>query len=235
MKTEKKRRRPSPALVVVTTAIVVIIGTPLIGRLSARRHRVTARVEIASPAPPLERSPSQAPASGAFLPDGEVARLALRAREATGLLMGLAVLAVNEQMNNRRLTDVESLVNMMARRNLFPPGVNRTAVQGALSSDRATIYVRYRPLPLGVEVVSIGRERLDGPALIARGAAGADDNSGALLIVARRIEGVRLPEPFAPLADVADLDWNVEHLRERQFAPQEIDTLNNWAQQYAGK
>jgi hypothetical protein len=235
MRREEKRWRPSPALVVVTTAIVVIIGTPLVGRLSARRHRVTARVEIASPAPPLERSPSQAPASGAFLPDGEVARLALRAREATGLLMGLAVLAANEQMNNRRLADVESLINLMARRNLFPPGVNLAAAQGGLSSDRATIYVRYRPLPLGVEVVSIGRERLDGSALIARLTAGADDNSGALLLVARRIEGVRLPEPFAPLANVVALNWSVEPLRERQFTPQEIDTLNNWAQQYAGK
>jgi hypothetical protein len=235
MKTEKKRWRPSPALVVVTTAIVVIIGTLLIGWLSARRYRVTARVEIAGPAPHLERSISQAPAPDAFLPDGEVARMASRAREGTGLLMGLVVLAVNEQMNDRRLTDVESLINLMAQRNLFPPGVNRTAAQGALSSGRGTIYVRYRPLPLGVEVVSIGRERLDGPALIARLTAGAEDNSGALLFVARKVEGVRLPGPFAPLADVVALNWSVEALRERQFTPQEIEALNNWAQQYAGK
>jgi len=235
MKTGISRWRPSPALVAVTTAIVVIAGTLLIGWLSARRYRVTARVEIAGPVPSLERSISQAPAPDAFLPGGEVARLASRTREATGLLMGLAILAVNEQMNNRRLTDVESLINLMAQRNLFPPGVNRAPTQGTLSSDRASIYVRYRPLPLGVEVVSIGNERLDGPALIARLTAGADDDSGALLFVARKIEGVRLPEPFAPLADVAALDWSVEPLRECQFTPQEIDALNIWAQQYAGK
>jgi hypothetical protein len=174
------------------------------------------------------------PAPGAILPDGEVARLAMRAREATGLLMGLAVLAVNEQMNNRRLIAVESLTSLMAQRNLFPPGVNWTETQGALSSDHATIYVRYRPQPLGIEIVSIGRERIDGPALIARLTAGPGV-SGALLLVARKTEGVRLPEPFAPLAGVAALNWSVEPLRERQFTPQEINTLNNWAQQYAGK
>src|SRR2546422_10006485 len=99
MKREKRRWRPSPALVVITTAIVVIAGTLLIGWLSARRYRVTARVEIADPEPLPEQLISQAPAPGAFLTDGEVARTAARIREADGLLMGLTVLSVSEQMN----------------------------------------------------------------------------------------------------------------------------------------
>src|SRR5262245_17525626 len=168
MKTEKRRRSPSPALVVVTTAIVVVAGTLLIGWLSARRYRVTARVEIAGPEPPLERSLSRTPVTGAFLTDGEVARTASRIREASGLLMGLSVLALGEQMNNRPPAGVEALIELLARRDLLPPGVSRTSAKGALVSDRATIYVRYRPLPLGVEVISIGREKMDGPAVIAR-------------------------------------------------------------------
>ena len=235
MKTDGKRWRLSPPLVVVTTAMIVVASTILLGWLNARSYRVKARVEIADPAIDGYAAASSVPSNVSGLPDGEVARMAARVREATGLLMGLSMLAINEQMNNRRLLDVESLINLMARSNLFPPGVNRTAAQGVLSSDRATIYVRYRSLPLGVEVVSIGRERLDGPAIIVRLTAGADDNSGALLLVAKRIEGVRLPEPFAPLADIAALNWSVEPLRERQFTPQEIDALNIWAQQYAGK
>ncbi len=235
MKTDGKRWRPSPPLVVVATAMIVIATTMLLGWLNARSYRVKARVEI--PDPVVEHSAAASPASGnlSTLPDGEVARMAARVREATGLLMGLTMLAVSEQMNDRSLTNVEALINLMARRNLFPPGVNQAGAQGVLSSDHATIYVRYRPAPLGVEVVSIVHERLDGPALIARLTTGADDNSGALLFVARQTEGAKLPEPFAPLADIAALNWSIEPLRERQFTPQEIDSLNAWAQQYAGK
>lgn len=235
MKIDRKRWRPSPSLVVVTTAVTIIASMMLLGWLSARSHRVKARVEIADPV--IDVSPAASPASAdvSGLPDGEVARMAMRVREATGLLMGLTMLTVNEQMNNRSPAGVEALINLMAQRDLFPPGVNRADAQGVLSSDHATIYVRYRPAPLGLEVVSIGREQLDGLAVITRLTTGGDDNSGVLLFVARKIEGVKIPEPFAPLADIAAMNWSIELLRERQFTPQEIDSLNMWAQQYAGK
>jgi hypothetical protein len=233
MKTEKRRWRPSPVLVVVTTAIVVVAGTLLIGWLSARRYRVTARVEIAGPAPPLERSISQAQTPGALLTDGEVARTAARIREASGLLMGLSVLALGEQMNNRPPARVEALIDLMARRDLLPPGVARTSAKGALASDCATVYVRYRPLPLGVEVVSIGREKTDGPGVIVRLVAGADGDSGAALFVAKRVEGVPTPRPFAPTTEIAASGWSIEPLRERSLDPREMNQLSEWAKRYA--
>lgn len=233
MKIERKRWRPSPPFIVAATAILVIAGILLAGWLNARRYRVKARVEIADPMIDAAAAASSASANALSLTDGEVARTALRVREATGLLMGAALLAASEQMSNRSVANVDALINLMIARNLLPSGVSRIATKGALASDRATIYVRYRPQPLGVEVVSIGRERLDGPALITRLSAGGDDNSGALLLIAERIEGVRLPAPFASLVDVAALNWSIEPLRERQFTPQEIDSLNLWARQYA--
>jgi hypothetical protein len=205
----------------------------LIGWLSARRYRVTARVEIAGPAPPLERSISQTPAPGAFLTDGEVARTATRIREASGLLMGLTILALSEQMNNRSATRVESLIELLARRGLLPPGISLMSANGALVSDRATIYVRYRPLPLGVEVVSIGREKMDGPAVIVRLGTGEDGDSGAALFVAKRVEGVPTPRPFVPTTEIAASGWSVEPLRERYFDPQEMNQLREWAKRYA--
>jgi hypothetical protein len=113
MRKEKMHWRPSPGLIVVATAMVVIISTLLIGWLSARRYRVTARVEIAEPAPPpLASATSKAPAT-TVLPDGEVARTATRIREASGLLMGLAVLSVSEQMNNRPALSRDALIELM--------------------------------------------------------------------------------------------------------------------------
>jgi hypothetical protein len=235
MKTERTRWRPSPPLIVMTTVVIVFAGMLLVGWLNARSYRVKARVEIADPTIEASAYTSSTRANSVNLPDGEVARMALRVREATGLLMGLVLLAVNEQMSNRTITSIDALLDLMLARNLFPPGIHRTESKGVLTSDRAIIYVRFRPQPLGLEVVSIGQERLDGPALITRLSTGGDDNSGALLLVAKRTEGVNLPEPFASPAEVTALNWSIEPLRERQFTPQEIDSLNSWARQYAGK
>jgi hypothetical protein len=233
MKTEKKRWHPSPSLVVLTTAVMVIAVTILLGWLNARRYRVNARVEIADPAVTLEVPTRSASLNTTGLPDSEVARMAMRVREATGLLMGLSVLAVSEQMSNRTPLSVNSLVSLMSQRRLLPPGINHSSAKGVLESDRSMISLRYRPQPIGLEVVSVGRESLDGPPVIVRLITGGDDNSSSALLVAKKIEGVALPRLFAPLNEIAALGWSIEPLRERSFAQQEIDQLNNWARQYA--
>lgn len=233
MNSEKKLRRLSPAIIALATAVIVIAGTLLIGWFNARRYRVNARVEIAAPVAANEATASPASPIAAVVPDGEVARLAARIREATGLLMGLTVLAVTEQMNHHTPATADALLQLMAQRNLFPPGVTETATKGALTSERAALYLRYRTQPLGIEVVSVGRERLDGPAVIARLDARGDDHSGAMLLIARSATGITLPEAFKPLPEIAALGWSVEALRERSFAPEEIHQLNEWVRQYA--
>jgi hypothetical protein len=230
MKTEK-RWRPSPPVIVTLTALIVIAGMLLAGWLNTRRYRVKARVEIAEPAIELQSSQSSPNGTAAELPDGEVARTALRVREATGLLMGLTMLAVNEQMSNRSPVNVDALLILMAKRTLLPPGIQQTSAQGTLVSDRATISVRYRPVPLGIEVVSLSNERTYGPAVIARLAADGDDKSGAVLLIAKKAEAP-IPAPFASLSQIIATGWNVEPLRERSFAAGEIEQLNAWAQQY---
>lgn len=233
MKPGKKSWRPSPAIVVAATALVVIAATMLAGWLNARRYRVNARVEIADPIAATAGSTAPASLNPASLPEGEVARLATRVREATGLLMGLALLAVTEQMSNRNLANVDALIERMAERGLLPPGVERTTKNGAFVSAHASLHVRFRPLPFGIEVVSLGRDPLDGPAVIARLAATDNDQSGAILLVAKKRDGAPIPQAFAPLTEVATLNWNIEPLRERSFTPEEIGQLNQWARQYA--
>jgi len=232
MNTEKKFWRPSPAVVALTTVLVVIALAILIGWLNARRYRVNARVEIGEPVVVNEPAAWPTPVS-ALLPDGEVARTAERIREATGLLMGLTVLAVTEQMNHRSPATAEGVIAMMAHRDLLPPNVNTTSARGVLVSSRATLYLRYRAQPLGVEIVSICREALDGPVVMLRVDASVTENSGAVLLVARKKENVALPEAFAPLTKMATLNWSVEPLRERSFDPQEMKQLHQWTAQYA--
>lgn len=232
MRSQKKRWCPSPPLIVTLTVVIVLAGMLFAGWLNARRYRVKARVEIAEPAIELQTSQPSVIATAAGLPDGEVARTAARVREVTGLLMGLAMHAITEQMSNRSPASADALVELMAKRNLLPPRVRQTSTRGVLISDCATIYVRYRSVPLGIEVASIGSERADGPAIIVRLAAGGDDNSGAVLLIARKAE-TTMPAPFAPLSQIVAMGWNVEPLRERSFTPEEIEHLNAWTRQYA--
>lgn len=228
----KKKWRPSPPLIVTLTALVVIAGMLLAGWLNARRYRVKARVEITEPMIEDQTVLASTAGNAIDLPDGEVAKTAARVREATGLLMGLAMVAVTEQMNNRSPVSAEALIELMTKRNLIPPGVHQISAKGALVSERATIYLRYRPAPLCIEVASIGTEHANGPAVIARLAAGGDDNSGAVLLIAKTAEAP-MPAPFAPLSQIIAAGWNVEPLRERPFTPEEIEQLNAWARQYA--
>jgi hypothetical protein len=220
------------------TAAGVLALVLALNWIAVRRGRVNAHVEIADPVIEniLARTTLGVPAKG--LPDGEVERTAARVRDASALTMGLTLFAVNEGLNRRAMTNVENLVTRFAARDLLPPGVKQNAAQGVLESARALIYVRYRPEPLAIEVISVCRERLDGPALIGRIATGGQvdtsANTGATLFVARGLGDVQLPEPFAPAARMTALNWTPEPLRDRAFTPQEMEQINGWLQAQRG-
>ncbi len=230
MKAAKKRWRPSPLLVVFTTALSVIAFVVFSNLLSARRHRVNASVEIADPLVETTTNQSRQASTILALPDGEIERTAARVREVSALLTGLTLFAVNEAIAKRPAMSVQVLVNRFVAQGLLPPGINQHMAEGVLESARAVIYIRYRPEPLAIEVASIGREPLDGPAVIGRITTGVDGNSGAALLIARQISGVTLPEPFAPTEQFAAMNWSVEPLRERTFSPQELEQINAWLQ-----
>lgn len=96
------------------------------------------------------------------------------------------------------------------------------------SPKHAVIYVRYRPDPFAIEIVSLGRERLDGPAIIGRIVTGADENADAALFIARELGDVALPAPFVPNLQISAMNWSVEPMRERTLAPEEWEQINAW-------
>ena len=228
MKKTKRQWWPSPLLVVFATALCVIAFMAFSNLLSARRSRINARVEIADPVVETAAVQSQAIPAAPALPDGEVERIAARVREVSAMVTGLTLLAVTEAIARRPAPTVQSLTDRFVARGLVPPGITRHAANGVLESERGLIYVRYRPEPLAIEVVSIGRAPLDGPAIIGRLATGTDEESGAALFIAGRINGAPLPEPFAPSAQVAAMGWSAEPLRERTFSPEELEQVNAW-------
>ncbi|MGH9935875.1 MAG: hypothetical protein ACREAM_06485 [Blastocatellia bacterium] len=228
MKATKKRWRPSPLLVVFATAVCVIAFMAFSSRLSARRNRINARVEIAAPLVEMAAARPQMIPAAPVLPDGEVERTAARVREVSSLVVGLTLMSVNEAIARRPAPNVTGLLDRFATNGLLPPGVRKHAAGGVLESDRAVIYARYRIEPLAIEIVSIGREPRDGQPIIGRITTGGDENASATLFIARQINGVSLPEPFTPTSQVAAMNWSVEPLRERTFTPQELDQVNAW-------
>jgi hypothetical protein len=144
--------------------------------------------------------------------DGEVARTAERVGEATALALSASLYAANEQIEGRSPLAAHDLLAGVAAQNRMPPGVTLTQ-GGALVSAYGSLSVRYRPAPLGVEVVSVGHKPEDGPALIVRIPDELSDKGETRLYIARSLSDVRIPAPFAPAAEVIALGWSPETLR----------------------
>jgi hypothetical protein len=66
---------------------------------------------------------------------------------------------------------------------------------------------------VGIEVVSIASKPEYGPALIVRLPDETSDKGEAKLFIADRLQGVTVPMPFAPAAEVIALGWSPERLR----------------------
>jgi hypothetical protein len=145
--------------------------------------------------------------------DGEVARTAERVGEATALALSASLYAASEQIRGRAPRGARDLISGLAARNLLPPGLALTQVEGSLVSTYSSISVRYRPEPLGVEVISLGHRPSEGPALIVRIPDELSEKGEAKLYIAGSLGAVRAPAPFSPAAEVIALGWSQEPLR----------------------
>jgi hypothetical protein len=145
--------------------------------------------------------------------DGEVARTAERTGEATALALSASIYAASEQLRGRAPQGAKDLLSSLASRNLLPPGLALTQIEGNLVSTYGNVWVRYRPEPLGVEVISIGHKPSDGPALMVRVPDELSDKGEARLFIAGSLSDIKIPAAFAPSAEVIALGWSPETLR----------------------
>lgn len=144
--------------------------------------------------------------------DGEVARTADRIGEAAALTLSVSLYATSENMRGRAPRAARDLLAGITAQNLLPPGVTFTQ-SGVLVSPYSALSLRYRLSPPGVEVVSLGHKSEDGPALIVRIPDELSDKGDAKLFIAGSLTDVRIPEPFAPTAEVIALGWSPDTLR----------------------
>jgi len=180
-------------------------------RTSAIDPRVTLNQERASEE--RRSMPNLAASRLAATMDGEVSRTADRLAEATALAFSAGVRLADAGIGGRLPRDVQSLLADLAGNGLLPPGLAVSGSAGTFATAHGSLSVRYRPSPLGVEVVSIASKPEFGPAMIVRLPDETSDKGEASLYVSDRLRGVTVPAPFAPAAEVIALGWSPERLR----------------------
>lgn len=175
--------------------------------------------------------------------DGPVARLAERMRETSALALVLGYARVNEAIEKRPApADVDALLALVSRAGLMPPGVSMPEpfASGVVVSRRANIYVRYRVAPFGVELVSIGHTKEDGPPILIRlpgdapergrlaAAAPAKEDSGVSLYTSSATDAVTIPPPFSTPGTMLKAGWEPDKFRSLDITQEQMAQLNEW-------
>jgi hypothetical protein len=192
------------------TVIIIVVGA-LSSRTSAVDPRVTLQQERVSQDNRSAPAPTALRLAAAM--DGEVSHTADRIAEVTTMAFSAGVYLAGAGIKGRLPRDVQTLMAGLAQNGLLPPGLGATESAGTFVSPWGSLSVRYRPAPLGVEIISIASKPEYGPALIVRTPDETSDKGEASLYVSDRLQGVIVPAPFAPAAEVVPLGWNPERLR----------------------
>ena len=148
--------------------------------------------------------------------EGEVSRTEERIREATALALASSLFAATESLAHRIPANDLALLAGVQKAGLLPPGMQLVDNAVLVSSERGTLQVRYRAEPLCIEVVAMGRERTDGPALLLKVPsmiAGKDEARDVVLYMATRLDEITIPQPFASEAQIIALGFAAEPLR----------------------
>jgi len=182
--------------------------------------------------------------------DGPVPRQAERMREASGLALVMGYARLNEAINRRPApATVDALIQLVEAQGLLPPGVSLpdplNRVSGVLTSPHATIYVRYRVEPFGVEVVSIGKTKDDGAAILIHlpfeddpkqqpTSPGKKEAPGVALFVCDSTGPITVPPPFASPATILTAGWQPDKFRALEISQDRVDELNDWLRRQDG-
>lgn len=233
----------TPKRTVCLVACAVALGVLFAGDIRrAFQSGFNPRIAFEARAEGQGRRTSRGDAASSQTPifDGEVYRTEARLREATAVAVAASLASISRSMERRPVASVDDLLAEMARKNLLPPGVEFVAERKLLASERSVIHVRFRPQPFGVEVVALGRERRDGPALLVRV---PDDNiereaqndqrsqNRARYFYSLRLENITVPEPFAIASRVEAAGWQEDYIRAEVPEGMSFEQLARWTQE----
>jgi hypothetical protein len=168
--------------------------------------------------------------------DGEVYRTEGRLREASAVAIAATLSGVASLTEHHPVRNVNELLQDIARRGLLPPGVELAPDRNLLVSEHSRVHVRLRAEPFAVEVLSFGRERIDGPALLLRVPDEKQNkNEPARYFYSLKLEGVTVPDPFANPSAVLACGWQMDTIRPSTPEGADESRLAAWAGEQQSK
>jgi hypothetical protein len=193
---------------------LLVVGFSLISGLARRIGAVEPRIRIERG---RDNNPSQAARAARYVTTqaamvGETATTAERLREASALAAAGSWLAVTQ-----RNATAEGLLRKLEAMGMLPAGAVIAADKGnALATPYGALIFHYRAAPIGVEALSLGRDKAAGPALIVRLAADMPGGDALKVWASTRLDNVQLPRPFADESEVIAAGWQAEKLSAGQ-------------------
>jgi hypothetical protein len=188
---------------------LLVVGFSLISGLARRIGVVEPRIRIERGG---DINPSQAARAARYVTAqsamaGETATTAERLREASALAAAGAWLAVTQ-----RNATAAGLLGKLEATGALPAGAVITDRGNALATPYGALIFHYRAAPIGVEALSLGRDKAAGPALIVRVAGDMPGAEGLKVWSSTRLDSVQVPRPFADESEVIAAGWQAEKL-----------------------
>jgi hypothetical protein len=161
-------------------------------------------------------------------PDSEVPRTVERLQYVTAVAIAASTSVIEGSLRGRIPRDAAELVAYIAQRQLIP-GEWLTSEPGVLQTPRGAIHVSYSPKDLMVEVISVPKDRRDGPALLIRLPDPENTRVGARYFESMQLDGIVYPAPFAPIAEIIASGWQPRLFKETQISDDQRAQIEHWA------
>ncbi len=225
----------TPKMVVGSVASVVVLLLLFAGDIRrALTGGYNPRISFArgneSSDPRTARRTNDSTAQAAPVFDGEVYRTEGRLREASAIAIAASLSGIASSTERRPVRSVDELMTEIINRRLLPPDVEFVPERKLFVSEHSTIYLRFRPEPFGVEVLSLGRERSDGAGLLVRvpDEVTNQQTSRQRYFYSFRLENINVPEAFAPASSVLAAGWQADHFGARLPEGANMEQLARW-------
>ena len=223
----RERGKLWPVVSVAAGAFVVLFVLPLLihRQRSGEMATVEAHVSIGDTQGDRQAEPTS---SNYRWPNSEVPRTAERLRDLAAVAIASMTYVVEDSMRGTPPRNVDQILEGIVRRDLIPHEWV-TSQSGVLQMPNGTVHVRYSPASISVEVLSIPRERSDGPGLLIRLPDSENITVGPRYFESMQLDGIVYPNPFAPLPLVISAGWQPRHFKQTQLPDAERAQLEQWS------
>ncbi len=231
----KSRERGNvwPVISVAAGAFFVLVIMPLILQRQTKARMATVDPQVTIGDAGAESSAARNIPMYRW-PDSEVPRTAERLRDVTAVAIAAVTYVTEGAIRGRKPRDVREITSAIGQRQLVPSEWI-TNQQGVLQMPHATVHLRYSPIDLLIEALSVPNDRADGPAILVRIPDRENTTVGPRYFESMQLDGIIYPNPFAPVAEIIASGWQPRLFKQTQVPDDQRARLEDWAQTVSRK